>query len=858
MNESKTEKRLPQARAFTVHLIGHAHLDLAYRWRWSESVHYAAVDTFEGVLRQMEQVPGLTFCQSQLALYEAVEKIHPELFSRIKERIREGTWAVVGGMWAEPDVNMPSGEALVRQLLVGKRYARNRLGVDTKVAWLPDVFGHNAHLPQILNRAGMRYYVAGRCMPEEAPVFWWEAPDGSRVLAYRFPDGYSGAIRADLGERIVEWGRHTPIRDVLFLYGAGDHGGGPRDEDLKGIAQLKASDDAPTLVFDTPDAYFERLEKELDPDAIPVVRGELNFFARGCYTTQARVKRLNRLGENLLPTAEKFGANALFIHRKAAFQRYEMLEAWKLLLRMQFHDNLPGTSIGPVYKDNEADFAALHTKASAILREALSVIGARQDTRGEGTPVMVYNPLAWRRSEPVEAEVALRGAPEAVVVVDHEGRALHTQILDRSPQANGWTRLRVLFLASEVPSLGYRLFRVVPGASPKISGDLGAEGTLLENEFLTVEVDSVTGQICRIFDKRAPREVLSAPAGLRIIPEHRLNTAWTIKLLDESKLPALACPVEIVERGPVRATIRVTTVWEDSTFVQDISLNAGVPTVHCALKAEWRESDTCLKVAFPLTGSSHEAAFEVPFGHVMRPTNGDEVPALKWIDLSLRSRQALSTPIKASLSEANYGASLLNNGRYGFDVKDNVLRMSLLRGAVDMDPRADDGAHQVDFALYPHAGDWREARTLRRANELNVPLIAVAERKHEGSAMGWGVPPEEPLPPVFSFLEIAPDNLMVTAMKPVEERFSASDLVLRFYETAGKAVTAEITCPVPLAEAYECDFMEEPLAENHAEIDENRIRVPVGAYEVKTLYLRYSKRFAGSLPQGWEGIEIEA
>jgi len=184
--------------------------------------------------------------------------------------------------------------------------------------------------------------------------------------------------------------------------------------------------------------------------------------------------------------------------------------------------------------------------------------------------------------------------------------------------------------------------------------------------------------------------------------------------------------------------------------------------------------------------------------------------------------------------------------------------MTVLRGAVDMDPRADDGEHQVDFALVPHAGGWREAQTIRRANELNVPLIAVAERKHEGSAMGWGVPPEEPLPPVYSFLEIAPDNLMVTAMKPVEEHFTSSELVLRFYETEGKAVTAEITCPVPLAEAYECDFMEEPLAKNRAIVDGNRVRVPVGAYEVKTLCLRYSKRFAGSLPQGWEGMEIEA
>lgn len=230
-----------------------------------------------------------------------------------------------------------------------------------------------------------------------------------------------------------------------------------------------------------------------------------------------------------------------------------------------------------MYKDNEVDFADLHDKASSILQEALSVIGARQDTRGEGVPVMVYNPLSWRRSEPVEVEVAMRDAPEAVVVVDHEGHTLPTQVSDRSPLTNGWTRLRVLFLASDVPSLGYRLFRVVPGTSPRTVGDVCVEGTRLEHEFLIVEEDPTTGQIRRIFDKRTRREILSAPAGLQIIPEHRLNTAWTIKLLDESSTPELACPVEVVEQGPVRATIRVTTIWGDSTFVQNLSLNAGVP-----------------------------------------------------------------------------------------------------------------------------------------------------------------------------------------------------------------------------------------------------------------------------------------
>lgn len=840
-----SEPNKPEARAFTVHLIGHAHLDLAYRWRWSETVYYAAVETFEGVLRQMEKVPGLTFAQSQLALYEAMEKVHPELFARIKARIKEGTWVAVGGMWTEPDMNMPCGESLVRQLLVGKRYARNKLGTDTTVAWVPDVFGHNANLPQILKKAGMKYYVAARCMPEGSPIFWWEGLDGSRVLAYRFPHHYSVAIGPDLPERIVEWGKETPVREALVLYGAGDHGGGPREEDLKGLAQLRESTEAPKFIFSTPEAYFRAIEES--GVSFPVYKGELNFFARGCYTTQARVKRMNRLGEQLLLTAEKFAANALFIHRKAAFQRYEMVEAWKSLLRLQFHDNLPGTSIGSVYDDNEGDFAELQEKGSRILREALEVIGARLDTRGEGIPVVVYNPLSWSRSEPVEVTVTGRNVPDDPVVRDPSGKALPTQVLDRTRREDGRVELRVVFFAEGVPSLGYRLFRIEEGSPPASEHAVRVEGSVLENAFLKVEMDPKTGQIAWIFDKRMGREVLSAPAGLQVIPEHTLNTAWTMRRTDQVFLPTLLGPVEIIEQGPVRATVRVQSVWEESTFVQEISLGMGTPTVQWNMTTDWHESDTCLKVAFPLSTSADTATFKIPYGHIVRPTNGDEVPALKWIDVS----------------GDTYGASLLNDCKYGFDVVRNegsagtVMRMSILRGAVDMDPRADDGEHELRFALYPHAGGWREAHTIRRANELNVPMIPMMERKHEGSATGWGVPPEEPLPPSYSFLEIHPNHVMVTAMKPMEEQIT-SDLVLRFYETAGKAVTAEVVCPVPLLEAYECNLMEKQIETDEVVVEGNRVRIPVGAYEIKTLGLRYAKRFAGALPGGWQGMEQDA
>ena len=838
MSKNKIKNPAAKPNQLTVHLIGHAHLDLAYRWRWSETIHYAVVETFGGVLQQMKKSPGLTFAQSQLALYEAVEKHHPELFKEVKEKIQEGTWVVVGGMWSESDTNMPSGESLVRQLLVGKRYAKNRLGVDPTVVWLPDVFGHSANIPQICQKAGMRYYVAGRCIPGDKPIFWWEGIDGSRILVYRFPHGYSGALNENLPEQILDWAKDTPVREILYLYGVGDHGGGPRDEDIEGMKKLSQRAEAPKLIFGNPEDYFPTLEKKYK---FPVHKGELNFFARGAYTTQARVKRMNRRAENLLLTAEKFATNVLFAHRKPPCPRYEVLEAWKWLLRLQFHDNLPGTSFGPVYDDNQSDFQGFQKNVSTVLQDALETIGSRLDTRGEGIPIVVYNAMSWERSEAVEVKVRLNQKVDSVVVVNHLGQTLPAQILNSENLENGQAELKIVFLAEKIPSLGYRLFWIRPGKHLASDSGAKAESSLLENEFLRVKFDSHTGQITSIFDKRACREILSAPASLQVIAEDPVNTAWTMRLTDETATPSLAAPLEVRENGPVRAKIRIRSRFRDSSFIQDISLSKDSPFLLWETEVDWQESDTCLKVVFPVSHSAEEATFEIPYGSITRPANEEEVPALNWIDLS----------------DQRYGASLLNTGQYGFSVGKNILKMSLLRSPRDMDPRTDRGTHQLRLAFYPHQKDWQAAGTVRRAYELNSPLMVKQEGKHEGNIMGWGNPPEKPLPPSYSFLRISPSNLVVTTMKPEEEKFAQVDYILRFYETEGKKVTAKITCPVPVETAYECNLMEKKVSSNKVKVNGKQIQVPVGPYEIKTLYICYAQRFAGTLPGEWEGMEQE-
>ena len=832
----KSENPNPKVK---IHLVGHAHLDLVYRWRWSETVHFAVVETFENVLKLMELDPELVFAQSQLALYEAVEQHHPQLFRKILEKIKTGKWVVVGGMWTESDMNLPDGESLVRQFLVGKNYMREKLGTNTEIAWLPDVFGHNGNLPQILAGCGMKYYVACRCFPPDKPIFWWEGRDGSRVLAYRFPDHYSGEIRSEMFEIIDTWLADSPVNEALFLTGEGDHGGGPRKGDLENLKQINRQGETPLCSFIHPTEYFDKIN--LPGLNLPVVKGELNFFARGCYTTQARVKWMNRAGENLLVTAEKFETNARFIHRKSAGQRWELTEAWKKLLWLQFHDNLPGTSIGPVYDDNETVWQQIEALGKGVLEEALETIGARINTTGEGIPIVVYNPLAWERSEPVRLCVKVPKILDELVAVDENGITFPVQILAMEKDLFDQQRLQVLFCAKQIPALGYRLFRLQPARQINLTHALQAGPTFLENKFLRVKINPDTGQIDQVFDKTRNRNVLSAPAGMQIIPEAQLNTAWTMRLGESVELPVLESS-HVVENGPVRAALELNYFWGDSRFQLKIALHGERPQVNLKVTVDWHQPDTCLKLAFPLTHQADTASFEIPFGHIDRPTGGEEVPALKWLDLS----------------DENGGASLLNDSKYGCDASGNVLRMTLLRGANDMDPRADDGEHSMRLVFYPHSGDWRQAQTIRRAYELNAPLLTRRERKHIGSQAGWSVAPEDPLPSKFSFLGIAPENLILTTMKTVDEAFGPREIVVRFFESHGTSTIAELNFPVEIESAVECNLIEEPTASGEIEIAGKVLRLPVPAYAIKTIRVKYRTRFMGALPGGWQGMEQDA
>jgi alpha-mannosidase len=496
-------------RDYTAHLIGHAHVDLSWLWRWEETVKDVAVRTFAGTLARMAEMPDLTFAQSQAALYEAIEKSDPALFEAIRVRVREGTWIPVGGMWVEPDLNMADGEALARQLLYGKRYFQEKFGLDVKVGWNPDSFGHNLQLPQMLAKAGVPYYVLGRGVPAGTTAFWWEGKGGARILCYVPPGWYNVSLKDGLRSIIAEAARTSPLKDYLVLYGEGDHGGGPRDSDLALIRSAKRDRAMPRTAFAAPEAYFRLLEKQR-PD-LAVVRSELNPVFPGCYTTQASTKRDNRRGESLLVEAEKFSALAVAGGFRDYYPERDLDEAWKIILRNQFHDILAGSSIGPVYDETAQFYREAFTRGRRALDFSLETIANGVDTRGEGVPVVVFNSLAWERTEPVTVEIPFAGPFR---IVDSRGGDTPYQAVSGGGGSSRNLR-RVVFTAEGVPSLGYRTYRLEQvDRDPVFKSTVAAGPEMLENEFFKITLDPKRGWITNLYDKANGREALYGPANV--------------------------------------------------------------------------------------------------------------------------------------------------------------------------------------------------------------------------------------------------------------------------------------------------------------------------------------------------------
>ena len=810
-------------KTYTIKAIGNAHMDMAWLWPWTETVEVTR-NTYSTVLQLMRQYPQFVYAQSQVRTFEWMEEKYPAIFKEIQQRVKEGRWELVGGMWVEPDLNMPDGESFVRQLLVGKRYFRDKFGVDVRIGWNPDSFGYNWQLPQIYKRAGIDYFITQKMAWSDTTqfphkLFWWQSPDGSKLLTY-FPHDYVNDLEPrHLAKMNAEYTTKTHTPEMLWLYGVGDHGGGPtRDMLDTGVRWQDPKLAFPNLQFSTVQSFFNDIEKQMPSLAVPTWNGELYLQKhRGVTTTQSLIKRWNRKNEVLMLTTEKFASLASL--SGSPYPQRQLNEAWKKVLFNQFHDILPGSSIHAVYIDADREHQEVARSAREVLNGATARIEEQIDTRGPGAPVVLFNPLSWERTDMVEIEARLPQDTQNVAVTDASGKALPAQYLGRN-KVGDRARIRVL---ATVPSMGYTVLHAAaapPAGQATVKKSLVSVNTL-ENEFLRVTVDPKSGCITSLYNKAANYEAIDKGGCGNLlqtfVDKPKEYDAWDIDvtIADKSWNLDTADEVKVVEDTPTRAAIRVTRHFQKSIFVQDITLDAGVPRVDVRNSIEWNEKHILLKAAFPLAARNNMATYEIPYGNIQRPTTRNtaeekamfEVPALRWADLS----------------DSKGGFSLLNESKYGYDAKDNVLRLSLLRGPEYPDPHpTDEGHNEFTYSLYPHGGDWKQAGTVRRGYELNYPLVVVSAYPHEGA-----------LPQQQSFVKVDAKNVVLSSIKKAEDDNS---LVIRLFEFEGKSGDVQITLPRAATAATEVNLMEDTVAPLGLNSDKwPVVVVPIKPYEIKSV-----------------------
>ena len=831
--EAAQEKLRPLgdwAKQFSVRAVANSHIDMAWLWPWTETVEVVR-NTFGTVLQLMRQYPGFIYAQSAAQDYVWMEEKYPDLFEEIQQRVKEGRWEIVGGMWVEPDLNMPSGESLVRQILVGNRYFQQKFGVEVRIGWNPDSFGYNWQLPQIYKRSGLDYFVTQKMAWNDTTkfpykLFWWQSPDGSRILTY-FPHDYVNEIQpVRISEDLAEYVPKTGLPEIMHLYGIGDHGGGPTRTMLDSARRWQNGPNIfPQLTFGTAQSFFDDVEKNAAHLKIPVWNNELYFqYHRGVMTTQSETKKRIRQSEELLLNAEKFSSLAMLDGQPYAQEELE--NDWKKVLFDQFHDVMPGSGIAINYVDAARDLGVVRLSGNKILHRSLKTLTARVNTEGEGVPVVLFNPLSWVRTDVTEAEAQFpsKFAPQGGIEVrDSAGTVLPSSVFSRDDTTH---TVKIRFLAQSVPAMGYAVFHVVPVAqAASASSTLKAGAEEMENEFVSLKVDPKTGCITSLINKHDGHEALAPGACGNLlqtfVDKPKEYDAWNIDANFEDHMWDLkdAEEVKLIENTPVRAVIRVKKKFQNSAFVQDICMYPGVPRVDVNMQADWHEKHILLKVAFPVSVQSNYATYEIPYGNIQRPTTRNtpeekamfEVPALRWGDLS----------------DTSHGLSVLNASKYGYDAKGNVIRLSLLRSPAWPDAHADEGFHEFTYALYPHAGDWKAAETERRGFELNFPLVPVTTEAHQGV-----------LPASHSFAQIEPGNVILTAVKKAED---SAALIFRFFEFEGKTSAVRLHFPEAATQAAQVNLMEKQDAPLSLQEGGKETTVTVHPFEIVTVKAWFGK-----------------
>ncbi len=794
--------------------IGHTHIDVAWWWTVAQTREKVA-RSFATVLKLMEEYPNYKFMSSQPQLYVFLKERYPELYEKVKERIREKRWEPEGGMWVEADCNLTSGESLVRQFMHGKRFFREEFGVDNRILWLPDVFGYSGALPQIMKKCGIDYFMTTKLAWNQFnkvpyDTMRWRGIDGTEVLTHlittldveqpvaNFFTTYNGMLHP--GAVMGGWMRYQNKdinNDILISYGYGDGGGGPTREMLETSVRMeKGVKGIPKVRQEFARTYFDELKDRVEGNKrLPVWEGEFYFeYHRGTLTSMGRNKRANRKSELGLMDLELLSVLA---QDTVDYPASELDSMWKVVLLNQFHDILPGSAIREVYEVTREEYGQLAEKLADMGERR------RRAIAGEGDAVMIFNTTGKERDDVVSL-----GAFAGEALRDDAGEVYPVQRTENGAVA----------YVKNIPSKGYKSFAVLDAVPALVESDANAVPFRLINErkletpFYTVKLDE-QGMFTSVYDKENDREVIQEGhrANLFRMYEDKpiyydnwdIDIFYTEKFWDVDQVERM----EWTELGPVRAVLAITRKASNSVINQEIIFYAQSRRIDFVTHVDWKEHQTLLKVHFPVAVHTDEATFDVQFGNLTRKTHQNtswdvarfESCGQKWMDLS----------------EGNYGVSLLNDCKYGHSVKDSDMALTLIKSGIEPNPVTDQEEHVFTYAIYPHAQGWRAAGTVAQAYKLNQPLLV-----QTGAQAGKN----------YSLASVDRSNVVIETIKQAE---SGEGIVVRMYESENSLTKAKLTVNRPFEKAWICNLLEEKESEGH--VEGNVIDVTLRPYEVVTV-----------------------
>ena len=789
--------------------IGHTHIDVAWLWTVAQTREKVA-RSFSTVLKYMDEYPEYKFMSSQPALYQFLKERYPETYEKIKERVKEGRWEPEGGMWVEADCNLTSGESLVRQFLYGKKFFKDEFGIDSRILWLPDVFGYSGALPQIMKKSGIKYFMTTKLAWNQInkvpyDTMMWRGIDGSEIFTHLittlgvgqsevdFFTTYNGMLHPDA--ILGGWHRYQNKdinNDILIAFGYGDGGGGPTREMLETSKRMeKGIRGIPKVRQEFAGNYFEELEERVEGNkSLPVWEGELYFeYHRGTYTSMGRNKRSNRKCEQLLMDAE------LLEVLTGTSEKEEMDKIWRTVLLNQFHDILPGSSIAEVYEVTKKEYAEIESRLAEMIAEKLNLL-----MDGGQDKISVFNTLGFDRNDVVSL-----GDCHAAALTDESGKIYPVQETAQGAVA----------YITDIPAKGGKTLQLLDTVKEEASRIQITENGI-ETPFYRISIDE-NGLFTSIYDKECDREVLKAGEKgnlLRMYEDKPMHyDCWDIDMYYSEKYwdAEKADKIQWTEEGPVRATLEIQRTISNSVIKQEIHFYADSRRIDFSTWVDWKEHQHLLKVHFPVNIHSDEATFEVQFGNLKRKIHGNtswdearfESCGQKWMDIS----------------EGHYGVSLLNDCKYGYSAKDSNIALTLIKSGIEPNKTADQEEHVFTYALYPHKEMWSAAGTVQEAYKLNQPAYATkGELKNTGK----------------SFISTDKDNIIIETVKPAE---NGDGIIVRLYDCENSLTKATLTFAEGMLESVEeCNLMEEKEAD--IEACGNSFTVSVKPYEIKTYRVR--------------------